>query len=131
VIPNFTPDRFTPGGYHSFEHRWALADAFKWQSGLRAVPQRIAALATRCKDGLAGMSHVRLITPRDPAISAGLVCFMVDGLEPATVVSRLAQRGVRASVTPYATPYARLGTSLHTDEHDVDAALEAVDALRG
>jgi selenocysteine lyase/cysteine desulfurase len=131
VIPNFTPDRFTPGGYHSFEHRWALAEAFKWQSGLRGVPQRIAALATRLKDGLAGMSHVRLITPRDPRISAGLVCFEVDGMAPATVVARLARHRVRASVTPYATPYARLGTSLHTDEHDVDAALNAVDSLRG
>ncbi|HET6550614.1 MAG TPA: hypothetical protein VFG79_19270 [Solirubrobacter sp.] len=60
VIPTFTPGGpgalHTPGGYHSFEHRWALAQAF-------------------------------------------------------------------------ATQYARLGTSLHIDESDVDAALAAVRAL--
>src|SRR4051794_33237213 len=131
VIPTFTSDRFTPGGYHSFEHRWALADAFKWQSGLNGVAARISTLATRLKDGLAKMDHVRLITPRSPEISAGLVCFEIDGLEPATTVAKLAQRHVRASVTPYAVSYARLGTSLHTNESDVDAALEAIDALRG
>ncbi len=53
VIPSFTDDRYTPGGYHSFEHRWALADAFKWQAGLPGVPAPHHALATRLKDGLA------------------------------------------------------------------------------
>jgi hypothetical protein len=48
---------------------------------------------------------------------------------PPTTVARLAEHHVRASVTPYAVSYARLGTSLHTDEHDVDAALEAIAAL--
>jgi selenocysteine lyase/cysteine desulfurase len=136
-IPTFTPGTpgslFTPGGYHSFEHRWALADAFDWHGSLgrASVAARIASLATRVKDGLAGMGHVRLLTPRDPEISAGIVCFMVDGLTPQDVVDRLAARRVRASVTPYAVPYARLGTSLHTDEADVDAALESIHALRG
>ena len=46
---------FTPGGYHSFEHRWALADAFAWQSGLGRdkVAARIHGLAKRLKDGIA------------------------------------------------------------------------------
>ena len=34
---------FTPGGYHSFEHRWALAEAFDFQAGLgrEKVAERI------------------------------------------------------------------------------------------
>ena len=45
-------------------------------------------------------------------------------MEPEDVVARLAQRRIRASVTPYADRHVRLGTSLHVDERDVDAAVE-------
>src|SRR4051812_17616391 len=94
TIPSFALSsdpgpRFSPGGWHSFEHRWALAQAFDaWPED---APQRIAALATRLKDGLAELPHVRLVTPRDPAVSAGIVCFDVDGLDAQTVVDRLEQ----------------------------------------
>jgi selenocysteine lyase/cysteine desulfurase len=134
TIPSFDPGddpgpRFTPGGWHSFEHRWALAEAFDaWPAD---APERIAALATRLKDGLAELPHVRLVTPRDPAVSAGIVCFEVDGMDAATVVARLGERRIRASVTPYAVEYARLGTSLHVDAADVDAAVSSVKALQG
>ena len=124
---------FTPGGYHSFEHRWALADAFKWHGGLgRAkVAARIHGLAKRLKDGLAKMDHVRLVTPQLAEVSSGLVCFDVNTMQPEDAVARLAQRRIRASVTPYAERHVRLGTSLHVDERDVDAALGAIEALRG
>jgi selenocysteine lyase/cysteine desulfurase len=124
---------FTPGGYHSFEHRWALADAFKWHAGLGRdkVAARIHGLAKRLKDGLAKMSHVRLVTPHLQEVSSGLVCFDVNGMQPEDAVARLAQRRIRASVTPYADRHVRLGTSLHVDERDVDAALGAVKSLQG
>ena len=122
---------FTPGGYHSFEHRWALADAFAWQSGLGRdkVAARIHGLAKRLKDGIA--DHVRLVTPRDAEVSSGLVCFDVDGMPPAQAVERLAEQKIRATVTPYADEHVRLGTSLHVDERDVDAAVGAIKALQG
>lgn len=137
TIPTFTPGDegsvFTPGGYHSFEHRWALAQAFEWHGSLGRdkVAERITALATRLKDGLAEMDHVRLITPRAQEVSAGIVCFEVDGVDAGGVVARLGERGIRASVTPYAAQYARLGTSLHVSERDVDAALGGIRTLRG
>jgi selenocysteine lyase/cysteine desulfurase len=136
VIPTFSmsPDpgpHFTPGGYHSFEHRWALAEAFDWQAtlGRAKVADRIHALAQRLKDGLAELSHVRLVTPRASEVSSGIVCFEVDGVEPGQVVARLKGMHIRASVTPYAVEYARLGTSLHVDEEDVDAAVQSVATL--
>lgn len=138
TIPTFaattTPGaRFTPGGYHSFEHRWALAEAFAWQSGLgrSTVTERIRALATRLKDGLAELPHVRLVTPRDPSVSAGIVCFDVEGQSAVDSVNALLRRGIRASVTPYAVTHVRLGCSLHVDEAGVDQAVEGVKALRG
>src|SRR5689334_15540601 len=135
TIPTFTPGTpgslFTPGGYHSFEHRWALAQAFDFQAGLgrEKVAARITALATRLKDGMAAIGKVRLVTPRSPDVSAGIVCFEVDGYDASGAVSALASDGIRASVTPYATQYARLGTSLHVDERDVDFALERLASL--
>jgi selenocysteine lyase/cysteine desulfurase len=135
TIPTFTPGTpgslFTPGGYHSFEHRWALAQAFDFQAGLgrEKVAERVTALATRLKDGMASLRKVRLVTPRSSEVSAGIVCFEVDGSDAGAVVSALAAHGIHASVTPYATQYARLGTSLHVDERDVDAALERLAGL--
>src|SRR5262249_39778478 len=41
----------TPGGFHSFEHRWALAAAFEMHQrlGKAKVAARVAELNTRCK----------------------------------------------------------------------------------
>jgi selenocysteine lyase/cysteine desulfurase len=121
----------TPGGYHSFEHRWALAAAFEFHRtiGKARVEARVRALARKLKDGLADMKHVTLRTPRSERLSAGIVCFEVAGLAAPETVERLARRRVVATVTPYATQYARLGPGLYTSEEDVDAALAAVAAL--
>jgi isopenicillin-N epimerase len=137
TIPSFsgtgTPGaEMTPGGFHSFEHRWALAEAFRFhlRIGKKRVQQRIHALNRRLKAGLASMSHVTLITPRTDALSAGLVCFAVDGLSPDAVVAALRRRRVIATVTPYNPPYARLAPGLLNTPGDVDRALRAIRALR-
>lgn len=41
------------------------------------------------KEGLQGMSHVRLYPPMDTALSSGLVCFYVEGISQSQVVNRL------------------------------------------
>jgi selenocysteine lyase/cysteine desulfurase len=123
---------FTPGGYHSFEHRWALAEAFDHMGrlGRARVAERIHGLATRLKQGLSRLRHVRLVTPMPENLSSGLVCFEVAGLQPRAVVERLrSEHRIAATVTPYATEHVRLGTGLWVDEDDVDAAIAAVRAL--
>jgi isopenicillin-N epimerase len=137
TIPSFsggaTPGaEMTPGGFHSFEHRWALVEAFRFHMriGKRRVEQRIHALNRRLKAGLASMSHVTLMTPRSDALSAGLVCFSVDRLSPDAVVEALRRRRIIATVTPYNPPYARLAPGLLNTPADVDRALRAIRALR-
>jgi selenocysteine lyase/cysteine desulfurase len=122
---------FEPGGYHAYEHRWALAEAFRFHLdlGRREVADRTRALATRLKDGLAAIPAVRLVTPRDPELSAGIVCREVDGRGPGELVAALRRQGILASGTPYAEPYLRLGPSIVTDEEDVDAAVAAIRGL--
>jgi selenocysteine lyase/cysteine desulfurase len=137
-IPTFHPSpdgpeatNWNPGGYHTFEHRWALAEAFDFHHriGRTKVTKRIQSLATRLKEGLADLRNVRLVTPMSESVSAGIVCFEVDGLDPPTAVDRLRERRIAASVTPYAQPYVRFGTGLWVDERDVDAALDAITRL--
>lgn len=137
TIPSFsggaTPGaEMTPGGFHSFEHRWALSEAFRFHMriGKRRIEQRIHALNRRLKAGLASISHVTLITPRPDALSAGLVCFAVDRMSPDAVVEALRRRRIIATVTPYNPPYARLAPGLLNTPADVDRALRAIRALR-
>jgi selenocysteine lyase/cysteine desulfurase len=122
----------TPGGFHSFEHRWALADAFAFRRriGRERAAARTHDLARRLKRGLAEIRGVRLITPEATNLSSGLVCFEVEGHDPFDFVERLHARArVIATVTPYATRYVRLGPSILNSPHDGEAAVRAVRAL--
>ena len=138
VIPTFTgePDgapgpAATPGGYHSFEHRWALAEAFTMRTAIGAtrVAERTRGLVSALKDGLARMSKVRVRTPRSPEVSSGIVCCEVEGYGAAEAVAQLRGSKILASATPYATPYLRFGPTALNDESEVEATLRAVRAL--
>jgi selenocysteine lyase/cysteine desulfurase len=122
----------TPGGFHSFEHRWALDEAFMFHKaiGKSNVTQRIYELNQQLKQGLAAMPHVTLRTPLSQDLSAGIVCFEVAGLRPHQIVEKLRQRKIVGSVTPYATKYARLAPSLLNSPQEIDITLEAVRNLR-
>ena len=122
----------TPGGFHSFENRWALADAFEFRRriGRSRAAVRTHTLAQRLKAGLAELKRVRLVTPQSGALSAGLVCFEVAGVTPFDAVDRLwARSRIVASVTPYSTPYVRLGPSIINTPAEVDRVVRSVAAL--
>ncbi len=121
----------TPGGFHSFEHRWALPEAFKLhlQLGKANVEARIHQLNSQAKEGLAKMAHVKLYTPMSPALSAGFACFDVDGVTPDDVVARMHDKGVIMSSTPYRQSYARFAPSLLNNEQEIDRALAEIHAM--
>lgn len=131
AVPPTNASMMTPGGFHSFEHRWALPAAFELHQriGKAKVAARIHALNRQCKEGLKKMKHVTLHTPMDDAISAGIICFEVAGVAPAEAVKRLHEAKIIASTSPYATTYARVAPSLLTSEADVEATLRAIRAL--
>ena len=119
----------TPGGYHSFDHRWALTDAFDFHDaiGKERIADRTRELASRLKEGLAALPNVRMVTPVDQELSSGIVCCSVSGLEPPLVIETLRRdHGILASVTPYRTQYVRFGTSIVTTPEQVDAVVEAI-----
>ena len=122
----------TPGGFHSFEHRWALGEAFTFHQtiGKSKVTQRIYELNQQLKQGLAAMTHVTLHTPMSQDLSAGIVCFEVAGLAPRQVVEKLRQHNIVGSVTPYATKYVRLAPSLINSPKEIETTLEEIRTLR-
>lgn len=123
--------RMTPGGFHAFEHQWAMAAAFRMHRQMQRprVAARIAAMNDQLKQGLAGLPKVKMHTPRAAALSAGLVAFEIDGMAPTEAVKQLLARRIIASTSPYAVTYARLAPSLVNTPDEVDAALRAVRAL--
>jgi selenocysteine lyase/cysteine desulfurase len=123
-----TARRATPGGFKTFEHRWALAPAFDFlrDIGRERVAERTHALARRLKEGLIEIPGVRLITPLADTESSGIVCFDVEGMSAPSAVDHLGRLGVVATVTPYATTHARLAPSILNTPDEVDAAISAV-----
>ena len=119
---------FTPGGFHAFEHEWAMVDGFAFHTsiGRARVAARIHALNAQLKEGLATMPGVTLITPRSEALSAGLVGFDIAGQTAEESAARLLAKDVIASASPYRRQVVRLSASLVNDEAEVERALAAV-----
>jgi selenocysteine lyase/cysteine desulfurase len=125
-------EHMTPGGFHSFEHRWALPAAFDLHLQLNKarVQARIHQLNTQTKEGLAKMPHVKLYTPKSSELSSGLVCFDVDGVDAGEVVARMHDKGIIMSSTPYRNSYARFAPSLLNNENEIDRALAGIAAMK-
>jgi selenocysteine lyase/cysteine desulfurase len=121
----------TPGGFHSFEHRWALSEAFRFHLaiGKAKIAERVHALNRQLKEGLKAIKGVTIKTPMGDALSAGITCFEVAGLKPDQAVKALREKGIVASETPYAVKYIRLAPGLLTLPADVERTLAAVRAL--
>ena len=121
----------SPGGFHAYEHQWGMTAAFRFHEtiGRARVAGRIRELNTQCKRGLAGIRGVEVITPADPELSAGIICFDVAGLKPEAVAEKLLARRIVASASPYLPAYARLAPSLVNSPAEVDQAVAAVRAI--
>lgn len=123
--------QMSPGGFHSFEHRWAVTEAFAMHENLgkSAVTSRIHMLNRQIKEGMSSMPHITMHTPMSDDVSAGMVCFEVDGMTPAEAVARLRERSIVASTTPYTVTYARLSAAIFNTEQEIDQIMLAVHEL--
>lgn len=122
----------TPGGYQSFEHRWALAEAFRFHLliGKDRIAERTRTLARQLKECLSKMRRVTVHTPLHDGLSAGIVCLDVDGVRPEVMAARLRdEHRVIASTTPYATRYLRFGPSMVNTTEEVERVLRGVGSI--
>jgi selenocysteine lyase/cysteine desulfurase len=125
--------RMAPGGFHAFEHQWAMGAAFDMHHaiGRARIAGRIRELNDRIKQQLAGNAKIKVHTPRSGDLSAGIVAFEIDGMKPEDIVKRLGEQRIVASTSPYAVSYARLAGSLVNTPEEVDRATRAVLQLAG
>ncbi|WP_409239970.1 aminotransferase class V-fold PLP-dependent enzyme [Streptomyces sp. PA5.6] len=121
----------SPGGFVAYEYLYAVPAAvdFLTSIGKTEICRRVLGLNTRLREGLAALPRVRLITPLPEHMSAGIVCFEVEGLDPRAVVTGLAKRRIRSATTPYPRSYARLAATIENSETDVENAIDAVAGL--
>lgn len=128
LMPTFSEDTdfatsFTSGGYHAFEHRWALDEAFKLhlQLGKANVQARIHQLNSHLKQRLLEVPGVELVTPRSPALSAGFCFFRVQGKSTDAIATKLMQqRAMVDAVYRDVGPVIRTAPGLLNDEAQLD-----------
>lgn len=113
----------TSGGYHSFEHRWALDEAFKLHLtlGKREVQTRIHELNTYAKNRLLEHRSIELVTPRSADLSAGFTFFRIKDRDCDQVAARLMQnRVVCDAVERDVGPVIRIAPGLLNSENDIE-----------
>lgn len=133
LIPPFgvknTPGLYhSPGGFHAFEHRWALSEAFAFHEeiGKARVEARIRELALQLKEGLRKMPRARLHTPIAGELSAGIVAFDFEGRDAEEVVDRLRRQGIVLARAPYGLRCIRASPSLMNSPEEMERTLRAL-----
>lgn len=123
----------SPGGYHAFEHRWAVDEAFKLhlELGKADVQARIHQLNSYLKQRLLEQPGVELVTPVDPKFSAGFSFFRVKGQDSDAVAAHLMQnRIVSDAVSRDVGPVIRTAPGLLNTEAEVDRFIDVLGKKR-
>ncbi|SIR91722.1 aminotransferase class V-fold PLP-dependent enzyme [Pseudomonas putida] len=127
-VPTFSQDsdfatRMSPGGYHAFEHRWALDEAFKLhlQLGKTDVQARIHQLNTYLKQQLLEQPRIELVTPQSPALSSGFTFFRVKNRDSDQIAAALMrERVIIDAVYRDVGPVVRTAPCLLNNEAQID-----------
>lgn len=126
--PTFSQDdnfatSMSPGGYHAFEHRWALNEAFKLhlELGKADVQSRIHELNSYLKTRLQAHRQIEMVTPLSPEFSAGFTFFRVRDRDSDEVAAHLMKNKVIAdAVDRDVGPVIRTAPGLLNNEQEVD-----------
>jgi selenocysteine lyase/cysteine desulfurase len=125
-------DLCSPGGFNSYEYQWAMPAAFDFHLniGKSKIADRTHQLNTMLKEGLQTIRHIKLHTPLSYTLTAGIICFEVEGFSPDDVVKKLLEKNIISSSSPYKTSYVRLTPSIVNTEDDVKKCLAELENIR-
>ncbi len=127
--------KLDPQGQRSDALLFALDEAMNFQNriGRSRIERRIKVLAGHLKQELAKIPGVKLHTPVDPYLSAGLTAFSMVGAEPAKLVDFLREKYnlvVRTAGSSSAGTYGvRVSTPIYVSTKEVDMVVEGVRTL--
>jgi selenocysteine lyase/cysteine desulfurase len=116
----------TPGGYHAFEHRWALGKAFELhlQLGKADVQARIHQLNDLLKQRLKEHKAIELVTPLSSEHSAGFTFFRVKERNADAIAAYLVDNRVMVdAVSRDVGPVIRFAPGLLNNEQEIDRAM--------
>ena len=123
--------KITPGGFHSYEYRWALKEAFEYhlEIGKENIQNRTHYLNTLLKEGLMEIPHLILHTPLSQELSSGIVCFEIKGMGQKEVVKKLRDARIIGTTTPYRRSFARLTPSILNTEEDIFRSIHVLENI--
>jgi selenocysteine lyase/cysteine desulfurase len=113
----------TPGGYHAFEHQWAMRKAFEFHLtlGKDQVQHRIHQLNTLLKQQLSQLRNVQLVTPESTKYSAGFTFFRVKNIDCDEVANYLLANRVAVDATNRDVgPVIRMSPGLLNNEQQIE-----------
>lgn len=102
---------------------------FHERIGPARITERIHGLNAQMREGLSKMPHVVTYTPAGAELTAGMVCFDVNGLKAKETVERLLRKKILASTTPYGVPFARVACGIMNTPGEVETTLRAIRGL--
>jgi selenocysteine lyase/cysteine desulfurase len=129
--------KLDPSGQRSDAMLLALDEALNFNNriGKSRIERRIKVLAGRLKQELVKLPGVKLHTPLDSYLSAGLTAFSMTGAEPARLVDYLREKYnlvIRTMGNREAGTYGvRVSTPIYVSTKEVDMVVEGVRTLLG
>ncbi|MFN8669546.1 MAG: aminotransferase class V-fold PLP-dependent enzyme [Gemmatimonadaceae bacterium] len=122
--------RFMQYGTGSPAVIWGLRAALKFANtlGIDRIARWDAMLTKRLRDGLATMPHVKVVSPADPRLAAGITTFGIRGKNGRELQDALWTRKIR--VRSQGDPGVRLSAHYYVSPADIDRVLEVVSAMK-
>ncbi len=134
---NAKASKLDPSGQRSDALLYALDEALNFNSriGKTRIERRIKVLSARLKQELAKVPGVKVHTPVDPYLSAGLTAFSMGGSHEARLVDYLREKYnlvVRTTGNPKAGTFGiRVSTPIYISTREVDMVVEGARTLLG
>jgi len=127
--------KLDPSGQRSDAMLYALDEALNFNNriGKTRIERRIKVLSARLKQELAKVPGVKVHTPADPYLSAGLTAFSLGGSLEAKLVNYLREKYnlvVRTTGSPQAGTFGiRVSTPIYVSTKEVDLVVEGARTL--
>jgi len=113
---------------------FAFGEALKFQNiiGRSRIERRVKTLAARLKEALHDIPKVKVNTPDDPYLSAGLTAFSIEGVQPSAIVNFLREKYnivIRTIGSSPETRGVRISTHMYISDNQLNMLIRGIQEL--